>query len=158
MIAGYLKLWDKEKHLYAPTIQKALAWLQSTDLASLPTGRQVIDGDNMYALVNEYTTEPKQKRRAEAHRKYVDIQYIAAGEEKIGVAPLVAGYEVVEDKLAEKDVIFYAGLQDEVELGLKAGMFAVLFPWEVHRPNCAFDEPAPVRKVVMKISVDSLKV
>ena len=101
--------------------------------------------------------QPKQKRRAEAHRKYVDIQYIAAGEEKIGVAPLQDGYEVVEDKLAEKDVIFYAGLQDEVELGLKAGMFAVLFPWEVHRPNCAFDEPAPVRKVVMKISVDSLK-
>jgi hypothetical protein len=60
MIAGYLKLWDKEKHLYAPTIQKALAWLQSADLANLPTGRQVIDGDNMYALVNEYTTEPKQ--------------------------------------------------------------------------------------------------
>ena len=157
MIAGYLKLWDKEKHLYAPTIQKALAWLQSTDLASLPTGRQVIDGDNMYALVNEYTTEPKEKRRAEAHRKYVDIQYIAAGAEKIGIAPLMEGYEVVEDKLAEKDAIFYAGLQDEVDLELKAGMFAVLFPWEVHRPNCAVDQPAPVRKVVMKISVDSLK-
>ena len=82
---------------------------------------------------------------------------MVAGEEKIGVAPLVAGYEVVEDKLAEKDAIFYANLQDEVELGLKAGMFAVLFPWEVHRPNCAAGEPGKVRKVVMKISVDSLK-
>ena len=157
MIAGYLKLWDKEKHLYAPTIQKALAWLQTTELASLPTGRQPIDGDLMYAMVSEYMTEPKEKRRAEAHHKYVDVQYMVAGEEKIGVAPLVAGYEVVEDKLAEKDAIFYAGLQDEVELGLKAGMFAVLFPWEVHRPNCAAGEPAKVRKVVMKISVDSLK-
>ena len=157
MIAGYLNQWDKEKHLYAPTIQKALAWLQTTDLASLPTGRLPIDGDSMYAMVSEYMTEPKEKRRAEAHHKYVDVQYIAAGEEKIGVAPLVAGYEVVEDKLAEKDAIFYAGLQDEVELGLKAGMFAVLFPWEVHRPNCAAGEPAKVRKVVMKISMDSLK-
>ena len=157
MIAGYLNQWDKEKHLYAPTIQKALAWLQNTDLASLPTGRQPIDGDNMYALVNEYMTEPKEKRRAEAHHKYVDVQYIAAGAEKIGVAPLVAGYEVVEDKLAEKDAIFYTNLQDEVELGLKAGMFAVLFPWEVHRPNCAWGEPAQVRKVVLKISLESLQ-
>ena len=156
MIAGYLNQWDKEKHLYAPTIQKALAWLQTTDLASLPTGRLPIDGDRMYAMVSEYMTEPKEKRRAEAHHKYVDVQFIAVGEEKIGVAPLVAGYEVVEDKLAEKDAIFYAGLQDEVELGLKAGMFAVLFPWEVHRPNCAAGEPAKVRKVVMKISVESL--
>lgn len=156
MIAGYLDQWDKEKHLHAPRIQKALEWLQTNDLMSLPTGRQPVDGDNMYALVSEYMTEPKEKRRAEAHHKYVDIQYIVTGEERIGLAPLMPGYEVVEDKLAEKDVIFYTKLTDEVELGLKTGMFAVLFPWEVHRPNCAFDTPASVRKVVMKISLDSL--
>ncbi len=157
MIAGYLNQWDKEKHLYAPTIQKALNWLQTNDLASLPTGRHPIDGDRMYVMISEYMTEPKEKRRAEAHHKYVDVQYIAAGEERIGIAPLMAGYEVLEDKLAEKDVIFYAKPTDEVDLGLKAGMFAVLFPWEVHRPNCAAGDPGPVRKVVMKISLESLQ-
>ena len=156
MIAGHLAHWNTEKHLYAPAIQKAMAWLQEHDLAKIPTGRQEIDGDRLYVMVNEYTSEPKAVRRAEAHRKYVDVQYIVSGAEIISYARLQDGYEVLEDKLAEKDAIFYAGLQDEVELGLKAGMFAVLFPWEVHRPNCAFDEPAPVRKVVMKIRVDSL--
>ena len=157
MIAGQLANWDKEKHLYAPAIQKAVAWLQQADLAALPTGRQEIDGDKLYAMVNEYTTEPKEKRRAEAHRKYVDVQCLVQGEEIIGYAPLQEGLEVLEDKLAEKDVIFYNNPPAEVDLVLRAGMFAILFPWEVHRPNCAFGAPAPVRKVILKISLETLR-
>ena len=157
MIAGYLAHWDKEKHLYAPAIQTAIAWLQTTDLAALPTGRQEIDGVKLYALVNEYMTEPKEKRRAEAHRKYVDVQYIVKGSEIIGYARLQDGFEVLEDKLAERDAIFYKNPTDEVELVLNTGMFAVLFPWEVHRPNCLHGEAAPVRKVVMKIAMETLR-
>ena len=97
MIVGQLVNWDKEKHLYAPAIQKAVAWLQQADLAALPTGRHEIDGDKLYAMVNEYTTEPKEKRRAEAHRKYVDVQCLVQGEEIIGYAPLREGLEVLED-------------------------------------------------------------
>ena len=157
MIAGHLEHWDKEKHLYAPAIQKAMAWLQARDLAKLPIGRQEIDGDKLYAMVNEYTSEPKEKRRAEAHKKYVDVQYIVKGAEIIGYARLQNGYEVLEDKLAEKDVIFYKKLADESDIILSAGMFGIFFPWDVHRPNCALGEPGPVRKVILKISVDSLR-
>jgi len=157
MIAGHLEHWDKEKHLYAPAIQKAMAWLQARDLTKLPVGRQEIDGDKLYAMVNEYTSEPKEKRRAEAHRKYVDVQYIVKGAEIIGYARLQDGYEVLEDKLAEKDVIFYKKLADESDIILSAGMFGIFFPWDVHRPNCAMGEPEPVRKVILKISVDSLR-
>ena len=157
MIAGHLANWDKEKHLYAPAIQKAIAWLQTTDLAALPIGRQNIDGDKLYALVSDYSTEPKEKRRAEAHQKYVDVQYIIKGAEGIGYAPLQDGFEVMEDKLVEKDVIFYKDPAGEVEFVLDAGMFAVLFPWEVHRPNCSRGEAVSVRKVVIKISMETLR-
>lgn len=157
MIAGHLEHWDKEKHLYVPAIQKAMAWLQARDLTKLPTGRQEIDGDKLYAMVNEYTSEPKEKRRAEAHKKYVDVQYIVKGAEIIGYARLQDGYEVLEDKLAEKDVIFYKKLADESDIILSAGMFGIFFPWDVHRPNCALGEPGPVRKVILKVSVDSLR-
>ena len=157
MIAGHLENWDKEKQLYAPVIQKAMDWLQSHDLSALPTGRQEIDGDKLYVMVNEYTSEPKEKRRAEAHRKYVDVQYIAKGTEIIGYARLKDGYEVLEDKLAEKDVIFYKNPADESDIILSEGMFGIFFPWDVHRPNCAWGEPGPIRKVILKISVDSLR-
>ena len=157
MIAGHLANWDKEKQLYAPALQRAMAWLQAQDLETLAAGRHVIDGDKLFAMVNEYTSEPKEKRRAEAHRKYVDVQYIAAGAETIGYARLEVDYAVLEDKLAEKDVIFYANPADETDLVLTAGMYGIFFPWDVHRPNCALDNPAPIRKVVLKISMDSLK-
>ena len=156
MIVAYLSQWEQEKQLHSPSIQKAIAWLQSTDLDQLAVGRHPIDEGRLYALVSEYLTEPQDKRRAEAHQKYVDVQYLVNGTEKIGVARLQPDYEVLEDKLVEKDVIFYNNPVDEVALELKAGMFAILFPWEVHRPNCACGEPSPVRKVVMKISVESL--
>jgi len=157
MIAGHLAHWNTEKHLYAPGIQKAMAWLQANDLAALPTGRQELDGDKLYVMVNEYTSEPKDKRRAEAHRKYVDVQYIVKGKEIIGYAHLQDGYEVLEDKLAEKDAIFYKIPADESDIILTEGMFGIFFPWDVHRPNCAVGEPGPIRKVVLKISMDSLK-
>ncbi|MHC1761921.1 MAG: YhcH/YjgK/YiaL family protein [Negativicutes bacterium] len=157
MITGHLAHWDKEKHLYAPAIQKAITWLQINDLAALPTGRQEIDGEKLYALVSEYSTEPKEKRRAEAHRKYVDVQYIVKGTEIVGYSPMQEGLEVLEDKLVEKDAIFYKNPPGEVELILETGMFAVLFPWEVHRPNCLRGEAAPVRKVVLKINMETLQ-
>ncbi|NMC32462.1 MAG: DUF386 domain-containing protein [Veillonellaceae bacterium] len=157
MIAGQLANWDQEKYLYAPAIQRAVTWLQKNDLAALPAGRQEIDGDKLYAMVNEYTTEPKEKRRAEAHRKYVDVQCLVQGAEIIGYAPLREGLEVLEDKLAEKDVIFYNNPPAEIDLVLNPGMFAILFPWEVHRPNCAVGAPSPVRKVILKISLETLR-
>lgn len=156
MIVGYLANWDQEKHLYAPAIRNAVAWLQANDLTALPAGRKEIDGDNLFALVSENLTEPKEKRKAEAHLKYTDVQCIVKGVEVIGYARLHDGIEVLEDKLAEKDAIFYNNPTDEVEFILKAGMFAILFPWEVHRPSCWYGEAALVRKVVMKISMKTL--
>ena len=67
------------------------------------------------------------------------------------------GYEVLEDKLAEKDVIFYKNPADESDIVLSAGMFGIFFPWDVHRPNVALGQPSPIRKVILKISMDSLK-
>ena len=157
MIAGKLANWEEENHLYSAALARAMAWLQETDLKTIATGRHEIDGDKVYAMVNEYTSEPKEKRRAEAHRKYVDVQYIVAGAETIGYARLEDGYTVLEDKLAEKDVIFYANPSDETDLVLTAGMYCIFFPWDVHRPNCAWGQPSPVRKAILKISLESLK-
>jgi len=157
MILGHLSNWHKEKQLYSAPIQKAMAWLLEHDLNVLPTGRHEIDGDRLFAMVNEYVSEPRDKRRAEAHRKYADIQYIVSGAEIIGYARLEDNYEVLEDKLAEKDAIFYKNPVDESELILTSGMYGIFFPWDVHRPNCCAASPAPVRKVVLKVGMESLK-
>jgi YhcH/YjgK/YiaL family protein len=52
---------------------------------------------------------------------------------------------------AERDVAFYTGQGDW--LTLAAGMFAVFFPQDVHRPGAQAGPPTVVKKVVMKVAL-----
>lgn len=156
MILSHLDLIEKDRPTLPPALQKALDYLKNTDFSNVQPGKFAIDGDRLHGMLNEYQSEPKAKRRTEAHRKYIDVQYILSGEELIGYGRMVDGLTVLEDKLAEKDVIHYADVPNESDLLLTPGMYAIFFPWDVHRPNCANGTPGLVRKVVLKVAVDSL--
>jgi YhcH/YjgK/YiaL family protein len=81
----------------------------------------------------------------------VDLQFSPAGNERIGFVPDNGKNNSPEGYLVERDIQFYEKVEDEVFLNMTAGSFAVFFPWDVHRPGCAVHEPAPIRKVVIKI-------
>ena len=156
MITGHLSNIKEEIRLYPSAIQDGLRFLIENDLAALPLGKHTIQGTVLYALVSEYQTQPKTQRRPEAHKKYIDIQYICSGEEIIGCGPLAAAGQVDEDFLQERDIVYFKGIAVETETSLLPGMFAIYFPWEAHRPNCAVrDEPGKIRKVVVKVAVDT---
>jgi biofilm protein TabA len=157
MIIGHLLNIENEMNLYPVALQQGLTFLLKTDLSLLALGRHEIQDNEMYAMVAEYETQPKEQRRPEAHEKYLDIQYICSGEEMIGSIPLAAVSEVDEDCLEARDVIFYKGVASETEIILLPGMFAVYYPWDVHRPNCNSGKKAcKVRKVVVKIALHAL--
>ena len=42
-------------------------------------GKVAIDGDRIFAEIQEYTTKDPKDCRFETHRKYYDIQYVAEG-------------------------------------------------------------------------------
>ena len=67
-------------------IKAGLSWLESTDLINITDGKYSINGENVYASVQTYTT--KDDAKYESHRKYIDIQYMIIGSEKIGVTEL----------------------------------------------------------------------
>ncbi|MBP2645730.1 MAG: hypothetical protein H6Q75_1170 [Firmicutes bacterium] len=154
MLIGYLPNMKEEMALYPEAIKTGLDFLAKQDLSALTIGQHEIKGTEIYAIVSEYKTQPKDERKPEAHGKYVDIQYICSGKEAIGVAPLKLGPEIEEDCLCERDVVFFRGVESETMVTLYPGMFGVFFPWDVHRPNCnADDQPAQVRKIVVKIAI-----
>ena len=66
-------------------LKVGLEYINSTDFNKLECGRYEILGDNVYAVVQDYLTKPEAEGTFEAHRKYIDIQYVVAGEEKIGI-------------------------------------------------------------------------
>lgn len=131
-------------------LAKALDYLTGTELETVEAGRVEIDGERVFALFQSYETKPENDR-PEAHRKYIDIQYLIEGEELIGVAPL-ASMERVAEAAPERDIWFYEG--ETAKLPLGGGRFAILFPQDAHAPCIAAGECRPVRKVVVKVAVE----
>lgn len=149
VIIDHLRNADRYRPLN-PGIGPALGFLHRPDLASLPAGRYEVEGDRVYALVSEYSTSPLAERRWEAHRRYIDLQYLVAGRERIGYSPLCRMQPEPYDET--KDVLRLSG-EGEC-LTLAPGDFMLLWPDDAHMPGVAAGEPAPVRKVVVKIRVD----
>jgi uncharacterized protein, YhcH/YjgK/YiaL family len=156
MILGDIDNFSKEFALYPQAIQKGLAYLREIDFTEMSNGKHLIDGEKMYIVLSEYLTSPVDSRKAERHDKYIDIQYIVEGNELIGFSSEGNG-EIQEDLLMEKDAMFYKIVQNENFVHLKKGMFAVFFPWDIHRPGCMFQEAGNVRKGVLKIAMHSLR-
>ncbi|MCX0221867.1 YhcH/YjgK/YiaL family protein, partial [Escherichia coli] len=47
---------------------------------------------------------------------------------------------------------------DEQMITLKPGMFAIFMPGEPHKPGCAVETPAEIKKVVIKVRASLLHV
>jgi len=132
-----------------PAIEKFL-----TDFAGspLPDGRYELDGDNLFALVQRYTTKPAEGRLPEAHRKYIDLQMVTEGRECIGWAPLAELTEASEEFSKGGDIAFYSG-QIQINITLNKGCFSLLYPEDAHLPCTQIDGPEEVVKVVFKIKM-----
>jgi YhcH/YjgK/YiaL family protein len=132
-------------------IKKGFDFLLNNDLTNLEVGKYEIDGKKIFASVMEYTSKEPHNAKLEAHMKFIDLQYVISGEELMGYTPRT-GQVATEDKLEEKDVIFYNEPADFVKVS--QGMFAIFFPTDLHQPSVKVSVPSPVKKVVVKIAVD----
>lgn len=147
--------WDRERHAFHPVIDQAISWIAETDFTRLEPGKYaILPDEKMFCLVQEMMTEPASARRAESHFSYIDIQYLLAGTENIGVARAHPDQQITEDFAGQRDVVFYQKTLNESVITLLPGMFALFFPHDIHRPCCAPDKPAPIRKAVIKIHRD----
>lgn len=116
-------------------------------------GRHEIDGSEIYASVQQYVTKPLAERKLEAHRKYIDIQFIVRGRELIYWAPLPLLSDVTMPYDGESDAALFSAIPEAVPLQMRAGSYAILFPEDGHAPSCTWDQPAEVLKVVVKVKV-----
>ncbi len=142
----------KNRDLYtvlSPWIKASLDYLGTTDFSKLEPGRYDIDGDNAFALVQEYQTIPREQGKWECHRKYIDIQYISEGMEQIGFGD-TNKMEPLSEYDPDHDLAFLKGEGEFVTL--TKGCFGIFFPSDAHQPKVApGDLPGPVKKVVVKV-------
>jgi len=151
MIADVLK----NRQLYgtiSPRIKTALEYLAKTDFSVIEQGNIELDGSNLFVLVRRYNSIPKAESKWECHRNYIDIQYIAEGQEQIGFNH-IDKMNVSVAYNPEKDVEFLSGEGDYVTLS--KGSYGIFFPQDAHQPNVApKDIPGKVVKVVIKIRIN----
>lgn len=131
-------------------IRRALEFLQRPDLSSLPAGRTDIQGDEVYAMAADYKTRPQSEGKWEAHRRYIDVQFVASGREKIGYA-CTTQLSLTQAYDEKADYLLLAGSGDFLVAG--PGTFLVLWPSDAHMPGIAEGQPTPVRKIVVKVRV-----
>ena len=126
----------------------AFDFVRNADFTQLNDGRHVIEGEQCYAIVATNPARTRGNSPLEAHRRYIDLQYIITGQEEIGWRSLKDRLNVSQEYEAERDIVFF-GNTPQCWLALKQGTFGIFFPEDAHAPGVS---SAPVRKVVVKIA------
>ena len=107
---------------------------------------------NDYANVETYNTKLLNSAKFEAHKKYIDIQILLSGRERIYVNE-AKNFTLSEKYDEQKDIEFYSNYVGNSDyITLDGSNFVMLYPHEAHAPQVAInDKPEIVKKVVIKI-------
>lgn len=146
-------IFDKLEKLrqYDVVSDKVLNFLFNLD-ENKPAGHYEID-DEAYANIDVYETKEYDICFPEAHKRYIDIQMLLSGEEKLDFAN-ISELSIKDDYDEERDIMFFHNPEKMNTLYLKKGYFALLYPTDAHKPQIKSSENSQtVKKVVVKIAV-----
>ncbi|WP_019639781.1 YhcH/YjgK/YiaL family protein [Paenibacillus fonticola] len=165
MILGDIRNLDQEKHLYPSAVRRGLEYIKLHRLEDAPLGKYELESGQMFAIVQEYATQPISSQQYESHYSYIDIQYVVSGTERIGWRRYDDHLKISVNRLCEEDIQFYedscsiseaeslpgAGQAGGSDLIMEPGMFAVFYPTDLHRPCGHVHGESSIRKIVIKI-------
>jgi YhcH/YjgK/YiaL family protein len=135
-------------------IEIGLKYLIDTDFTILKNAKYEIAGDEIFAIVQDYFSKPVTEGFFEAHKKYIDIQYIIKGEEDIGVSK-IENFSEITDYDENKDIVFLKP-NNHIKLefiNLKEKEFMILNPVDAHKPSISKKISSYVKKVVVKVLI-----
>ena len=161
-------------------IYEALKFLQNAT-PSTPTGVIQLN-PRVKAIVSEYETKPENENGYEAHKRYIDIQALLEGEERIACLP-IEWLQETKPYSEDCDAAFYTAdikhhpseesrlpseeshlpseeshlpssiIHHTSSIILRPRFFTILFPQDGHMPQLSITTPTHVKKVVIKVAV-----
>lgn len=157
MIRAILK--DAERYYpLGEGVKLALEYIRNTDLLALPAGRYPIDGEKVFALIQEPTTQPQDVAPYENHKNHADLQMTLKGTEHVGYCP-IDRMKLKGEYDPNTDVQLYESEGGAGKILLKnvtGESFSLFFPEDGHQPYVTIDEPEQIKKVVIRIRLDML--
>ncbi len=137
---------------FSPWFDRAVDFLEKTDLAGLPLGRTEICGDRVFANVMEATALNAEDGKFEIHRKYMDIQIDIEGTEIIQIG---IGEAVERDAFREENDFGTVDCPAMVPCRMGPGKFIVCVAEEPHMPGVAADpDNRRLKKCVIKVAAN----
>ena len=132
-----------------PRIVTAVGFLRNLD-KNIPDGKIEIDGDDVFAIVATVKTGHPDKRFFEAHRDYIDVQYVIDGRQIIEWMPATA-FEEARKYDGENDLYKYEQNYSGSKIILGDNNYAVFLPEDAHKPLCFIDREAEIKICVVKV-------
>ncbi len=130
--------------------KKVVDFLTSLD-PEIPLGKHIIS-ENAYVNIQEYETRDFIK--LEAHKDYIDIQFVIKGEEKVYTTD-TKGLKANIEYDKEKDVAFFETPDRNLNVSyLEKNKFILLYPDDAHSPCTMIENPKHVKKGIVKIKID----
>ena len=131
-------------------IKEGLEYLKANDISKMEDGKYEINGENLFINVNSYNS--KDFADWESHTKYIDIQFIRVGEEKIGICERKDCISKT-DYNSEKDIEFLTGDKGDFYT-MGSGDFMIIYPDEIHKPGIKVKDNKYVKKAILKVAVE----
>lgn len=149
MILDRLENAGRYRGLHAG-LAAAFDYIASGKLAELPVGKHEIDGKRLFVMVADERGRGEGVPKLEAHKRYIDIQMVTTGQDRIGWKPTKLCQPDAEGFHEDKDIGFF-GDEPENWLVLHPGDFTVFFPEDAHAP---LSTEGTMHKAVFKIALD----
>lgn len=157
MIIDSLEAFDHYLSLN-PLFAIVADYLRNTDLSTLPVGKTVIKGDDIFINVQDAPAKSKDEARFETHRRMIDIQIPISDCEEHGWAPASqlprATYDETTDMTLHDPVA--PSLPSDIAstyFKLVPGQFAIYFPTDGHAPAIT---DHTIRKAIIKVKVEGM--
>ncbi len=136
---------------HSENLDKAIRFLEEHDLRTLPLGKTVIDGEEVFVNHFGYHTLEEEEASWEGHMEYADIHVLLSGKEKIGVSDCSELTETERD--TESDFVGYKG-DVNIWCPMDTTKVLVVFPEDVHMVKVTDKEPAEIDKLVFKVKLE----
>ena len=129
-----------------PGLEEAVNFINNA--GTLEPGSYPLECGGKVNVGGEAVTRSVEGVRLEAHRAYLDVQYVTEGEEYMGWAD-TAALEVETPYIAEKDCSMHTGKCQFFHI--PAGYCYIVFPEDAHAPMVHLDQPMTERKIIVKL-------
>jgi len=148
MILDTLANADRYAALH-PLFAQAFEFLRHTDLRALAPCKHVVQGEDIFVIVEACAGRTRAEAKLECHRRYIDIQLVLEGVDEMGWKPLAECRTPATDYDAARDIRFFDDAPSSW-IATPPGSFCLFFPDDAHAPlvSAGF-----IRKLVVKIAV-----